>query len=141
MSNVFKSIKDIYVSAAMKHSKGRLRTQLLGMTDRQLEDYGFSRDALLQGISAWPWRVDSVADAIAAGTSLKAEGVSVAPVVAQIAPAKMSRRSIRKAEKELNSYSNRELAEMGVTRQSIKEVVRYGRPTIEGVFENHNRAA
>lgn len=125
----------------MNSSKSRLRTQLLGMSDRQLEDYGFSRDALLQGISAWPWRVDGVADAISAGTSLHAEGLTDAPVITQVAPAKISRKSIRKAVKELNSYSDRELAELGVTRQSIKEVVRYGRPAVEGVFENHKSAA
>ena len=141
MSNIFNNLKESFVSAAMKSSKSRLRVQLLGMSDRQLEDFGFSRDSLLQGITAWPWRLDSVADAVAAGTSLKAEGIAAAPTVTQIAPAKVSRKSIRQAVKELSSYSDRELAELGVTRQSIKEVVRYGRPAIEGVFQNNRSAA
>ena len=125
----------------MNSSKSRLRIQLLGMTDRQLEDFGFSRDSLQQGISAWPWRVDGVADAISAGTSLRAEGLTDAPVITQVAPTKVSRKNIRRAVNELNSYSDRELAELGVSRQSIKEVVRYGRPTVEGIFENHKSAA
>ncbi|MFT6878747.1 MAG: hypothetical protein ACI9XK_002746 [Granulosicoccus sp.] len=141
MNNIFTSLKESFVNAAMRHSKSRLRLQLLGMSDRQLLDFGFSRESLYEGISAWPWRLDGVADAVAAGTSLQTEGLTVAPEVTQIAPAKISRKSIRKAVNELNSYSDRELAELGVNRQSIKEVVRYGRPAIEGVFQNHKSAA
>ena len=141
MSNIFNNIKEAFVNAAMQNGKAKLRTQLLGMSDRQLDDYGFSRAALLSGVSAWPWRADSVADAVAAGTSLKAEGLAIAPQLTQVAPPKVSRKSIRKAVKELNSYSDRELAELGVARNSIKEVVRYGRPSVEGVFENRKSAA
>ena len=141
MNNTFNRLKDVFAKAAMKSSNSRLRHQLLNMSDRQLEDFSFSRELLLEGVSAWPWRANSVADAVASNTSLKAEGITIAPVVSQVAPVKLSRRSIRKAVKELNSYSDRELAELGVNRQSIKEVVRYGRPAVEGVFENHKSAA
>lgn len=141
MSNIFKKVKQVFLEAAMRSSKSRVRLQLLGMSDRQLNDYGFSRDALMEGISAWPWRTDGVADAVAVGSSLQAEGLTVVPAMTQVAPAKMSRSSIRKAVKELSAYSDRELAELGVTRQNIKEVVRYGRPSVEGVFENHRTAA
>jgi len=141
MSNIFKSLKEAFVAAATKSSHSRIRHQLLSMSDRQLEDYGFSRELLLKGIDTWPWRADSVADAIASNTSLKAEGITVAPVVSQVASPKVSRRSIRKAVKELSSYSDRELAELGVNRNSIKEVVEFGRPAVEGVFESHRSAA
>lgn len=141
MNNILTNLKESFVNAAMRSSKSRLRLQLLDMSDRQLEDFGFSRESLQAGISAWPWRLDGVADAVAAGTSLHAEGLTVAPIVTQVAPAKVSRKSIRKAVNELSSYSDRELAELGVSRQSIKEVVRYGRPAIEGVFQNHKSAA
>lgn len=125
----------------MDNSKSRLRQQLLGMSDRQLQDFGFSRAMLIEGVSAWPWRIDAVADAVSAGTDLKKEGLVAAPVVSQIAAPKVSRRKIRKAVKELNSYSDRELAELGVNRNNIEEVVRYGRPTVEGVFQNDRTAA
>ena len=111
------------------------------MSDRQLQDFGFSREMLIEGVSAWPWRIDTVADAVAAGTDLTKEGISVAPVVSQIATPKVSKRKIRKAVKELSSYSDRELAELGVSRNNIEEVVRYGRPTVEGVFQNNRTAA
>ena len=141
MSNVFSKLKNVLVKVAIANSQARLRQQLLSMSNRQLEDYGFSRQLLLEGDSAWPWRTDVVADAVAAGTSLKAEGVIVAPEVVQVAAPKVTKRSIRKAVKELNSYSDRELAELGVNRQSIEEVVRFGRPSVEGVFQNNRSAA
>ena len=141
MSNIFNNLKEVFVKVSMHNSKSRLRQQLLGMSDRQLQDFGFSRAMLIEGVSAWPWRIDTVADAVAAGTDLTKEGISVAPVVSQIAAPKVSRRKIRKAVKELNSYSDRELAELGVSRNNIEEVVRYGRPTVEGVFQNNRTAA
>ena len=97
MINVFNNLKKAFVSVAMHHSKSRLRLQLLGMSDRQLDDYGFSRSSLEQGISAWPWRADVVADAVAAGTSIQTEALTVAPAVTQVAPPKISRKSMRKA--------------------------------------------
>ena len=141
MSNIFNNLKEVFVKVSMHNSKSRLRQQLLGMSDRQLQDFGFSREMLIEGVSAWPWRIDTVADAVAAGTDLTKEGISVAPVVSQIAAPKVSKRKIRKAVKELSSYSDRELAELGVSRNNIEEVVRYGRPTVEGVFQNNRTAA
>ncbi len=141
MNNIFNNLKDVFVKVSMHNSKSRLRQQLLGMSDRQLQDFGFSREMLIEGVSAWPWRIDTVADAVAAGTDLTKEGISVAPVVSQIAAPKVSKRKIRKAVKELSSYSDRELAELGVSRNNIEEVVRYGRPTVEGVFQNNRTAA
>ncbi len=141
MSNIFNNLKEVFVKVSMHNSKSRLRQQLLGMSDRQLQDFGFSREMLIEGVSAWPWRIDTVADAVAAGTDLTKEGISVAPVVSQIATPKVSKRKIRKAVKELSSYSDRELAELGVSRNNIEEVVRYGRPTVEGVFQNNRTAA
>lgn len=141
MNNIFNSIKEVFVNIAMHHTKSRLRQQLLGMSDRQLQDFGFSRELIIEGVSAWPWRIDTVADAVSAGTDLRKEGLSVAPVVSQVAAPKASNRKIRKAVKELSSYSDRELAELGVSRNNIEEVVRYGRPTVEGVFQNNRTAA
>ena len=141
MNNIFNNLKDVFVKVSMHNSKSRLRQQLLGMSDRQLQDFGFSREMLIEGVAAWPWRIDTVADAVAAGTDLTKEGISIAPVVSQIAAPKVSKRKIRKAVKELSSYSDRELAELGVSRNNIEEVVRYGRPTVEGVFQKNRTAA
>ena len=98
------------------------------MSDRQLEDFGFSKALLLDGVKAWPWRTD--ADSSNALQS----------VVASAKP-EQSRRVVNQAINELSSYSDRELAELGVTRHGIEEAVRYGRPAVEGIFESHKHAA
>lgn len=35
----------------------RTRRYLIGLSDRSLEDMGFSRDPLAQGANAWPWHL------------------------------------------------------------------------------------
>jgi len=99
-----------------------------------------SKQLLLEGTSAWPWRLDSVADAVSTGNHAEAAGLKAAPQVSHIPP-KSNRRIIKKAVKELNGYSDRELAELGINRQGIEEAVRYGRPAVEGVFDNSKTAA
>ena len=42
---------------AREHAvRRRIRQHLRGLSDRQLEDMGFSRALLEQGSKAWPWR-------------------------------------------------------------------------------------
>ncbi len=36
----------------------RVRNRLLLMSDRKLEEMGFSLPLLLKGIEAWPWRLE-----------------------------------------------------------------------------------
>ena len=38
-------------------SRAKLRRQLLDMNERALEDIGYSRALLEQGVNAWPWRI------------------------------------------------------------------------------------
>lgn len=64
---------------AREHAvRRRVRQYLRGLTDRQLEDMGFSRALLEQGPKAWPWRVpaelDGGASLAAALRARKAEG-------------------------------------------------------------------
>ncbi len=40
--------------------RNRVRHELLMMNDRNLKDIGFSRELLEKGVSAWPWRVETV---------------------------------------------------------------------------------
>ena len=55
---------------AREHAvRRRVRQYLRGLTDRQLEDMGFSRALLEQGPKAWPWRVPAELDG---GASLAA---------------------------------------------------------------------
>lgn len=37
----------------------RARRELLNLNDRYLEDLGFSRELLEEGVNAWPWRVSA----------------------------------------------------------------------------------
>ncbi len=128
--SIFSTIKNAFVMASVHNGKVKARQELLRMSDRQLADFGFSRELLLEGVSAWPWREDSD-EMVAAQSSVN--GSAVKPSHA--------RQEIKQAVNELNSYSDRELAELGVTRHGIEEAVRYGRPAVEGVFESHKNAA
>ena len=38
------------------HGKAQALARLMELDPRYLEEYGFSLEALQQGISAWPWR-------------------------------------------------------------------------------------
>lgn len=92
-------------------ARARTRRILLDRSDRFLEDVGISRELLEAGVHAWPWRVDG----------------SVPPAE----PVRESRRGLRKAIRELNAYSDRELADLGLARADIPRAVLYGRPGID----------
>ena len=51
------SIKSLIQRAIVHFGRVRLRNHLLGCSDHVLEDIGFSRHLLEQGVDAWPWRV------------------------------------------------------------------------------------
>jgi len=140
MNKFFRSVKEVFVEAAMYSSQSKVRQQLLTMSDRQLEDYGFSKQLLLEGTSAWPWRLDSVADAVSTGNPQEGTSLKSAPKVTQVR-SRSNRKIIKKAVRELNAYSDRELAELGINRQGIEEAVRFGRPAVEGVEEASKTAA
>lgn len=110
--------------------KARAQQELLGMSDRQLEDCGFSKTLLLQGVHTYPWRAEAGANNLAHG----------APAAEAAQPTR-TRRAIRGAVKELSSYSDRELAELGITRNTIGEAVRYGRPMIDEGHGSYKHAA
>jgi uncharacterized protein YjiS (DUF1127 family) len=128
--NVLSKLKDNFIRASMHNGKLRARQELLRMSDRQLADFGFSKELLEEGVKAWPWRVPVDSD----------ETPQLAVVTSTAAPVQ-DERAIRQAIEELSAYSDRELAELGVTRNGIEEVVRYGRPAVEGVFESYRHAA
>ena len=88
-------------------ARERLRQELLGYSERRLEDMGFSSAKLMQGLSAWPWRIEEavVTDHVADITQINA-----------------------KAMEELEQYSDRELADLGISRSGIYDAVVNGRP-------------
>lgn len=87
----------------------KARKVLLKSSDRMLEDAGFSRDLLESGVKAWPWH---------------------APVVSLV-PLKFKQTGNVEAIRELHTYSDKELNDLGISRGSIPHVVMFGRDDID----------
>jgi uncharacterized protein YjiS (DUF1127 family) len=91
--------------------KARVNSWLLRMGPEWVENNGYSYEALRGGISKWPWRR--------------------APE--KVAEEKELKRIIR----ELKSYNDRELADIGIPRSGIEDAVRHGRPGYECDLEQN----
>ena len=128
------AISNKFSASAERRGRRMARTELLNMSDRQLNDFGVSRHLLIEGISAWPWREASAEE-------LTGEGLASIPAITNVRKSVIGTKDIEKAVKELSSFSDRELAELGVTHHSIEESVRYDRPAIEGTVEEQRHVA
>jgi hypothetical protein len=60
------------------------------------------------GVSAWPWRIDADDHAVRLAAS-----------------------RVKAAVRELESYSDNELADLGISRGAIKDAVLHGRPGVD----------
>ena len=91
---------------------GRAKTlgHLEGLSDRTLEDLGFSRTLMSQGVSAWPWKNDQLVNDQETFTDSN---------------------EINAAVEELQAYNDRDLADLGVSRGQIREAVIHGRKGID----------
>lgn len=96
-------LKDTLTFARHYPSRSRCRQQLLGMSDRHLQDIGVSRSKLEAGVSSWPW--------------------------AAVESAVITRRveKIHQAVTELNSYSDNDLQDLGLNRSTLAKAVRKGK--------------
>ena len=108
MSTLLQPIKSLAGDLGQFLSKRRDLKLLMKLDDRTLADINISRGLLEQGVKSWPWHVPQ-------------DGVAVASAA----------RGIRAAVKELDSYSDAELADLGISRGSITEAVLHGRPGID----------
>lgn len=117
MYKLFKKIARGYNQYMIHMGRERARQGLLGLNDRLLQDNGFSRELLEAGTQAWPWLMDA------------AQGASE--------PLNLKHLRREKAVSELESYSDRELLDLGIARGSIRQVVESGRP---GIDEHGNDA-
>lgn len=98
-------------------SRARVRELLLKSSDRMLADAGFSRELLESGVKAWPWH-------------------SPAPELAPLRFRQLGKVSAdtdphADAVHELQSISDKELSDLGISRGSIRQAVMYGRDDIE----------
>jgi uncharacterized protein YjiS (DUF1127 family) len=103
-------IKTLIKDTIHNFGRNRLRHQLLSSSDRILEDMGFSRELLLQGVSAWPWRIDGEMNEPRVYSTFNEH-----------------EKAVRQAIRELESYSDRELSDIGIVRCDIESIVRNSR--------------
>src|SRR5262245_34961780 len=97
--------------------RSRMRKDLLRLDARLLADAGYSRELLEAGIRAWPWRIPAEPAA-----SLGLLGPSRS----------LTEADYRAAVAELESYSDADLLDLGLTRGAIPDAVRNGRPGFPG---------
>jgi uncharacterized protein YjiS (DUF1127 family) len=126
---MFAKFKTQLIVFLTKAGRSRLRSRLLRLSDRQLNDMGFSRDLLENGLESWPWRP------LDAEVLLFDKKMQINDVHQSI---NQQEKEIRKAIDELNNYSDRELSDLGITRNSIEFVVRNGRPRLDEDPRNTN---
>lgn len=103
----FKKLFSAMVSSQELRGRRLVRDELLALPAHRLSDLGFDRASLISGVKAWPWRLED-------------EGF-VAPET-ESQPV-LTRREIRKAERELGAMSDRELFELGIARSDIHAAV------------------
>ena len=89
--------------------RSRAREVLLRSSDRMLEDAGFSRELLASGVEAWPWHTPALA----------------------LTPLDFKQVGNVAAMRELQTYSDKDLHDLGISRSSIPEAVMFGREGID----------
>jgi uncharacterized protein YjiS (DUF1127 family) len=105
-----KNLKNSLSSTIESYGRYKTLSYLNNLGDRTLDDLGFSRALLSQGVDAWPWRTDEVRNA---------------------ANRNQDSTSITAAIEELTAYNDAELADLGISRGQIREAVLNGRVGIE----------
>lgn len=74
-----KRVVNRLIEARERGVQRHVRQYLRGLSDRQLEDMGFSRELLEQGPQAWPWRAPVGASATSAwGHGRNRDGIAQA---------------------------------------------------------------
>lgn len=92
---------------------GRIRALgiLQSMDPDFLREHGYSPELLREGLAAWPWRMEQVAEA---------ERMPAAD-------------ADRLADQELNAYTDEQLDDLGISRSGIADAVRCGRPGTDDI--------
>ncbi len=95
------------------------RAYLLSIDDRLLEDAGFSRDLLLKGVKAWPWKTEEY-------------------LQNQELVKSYSQNDLDTAASTLRGFSDKDLRDLGIGRGEIRHVVQHGR---QGYDRDQNLSA
>jgi len=104
--SILNTLSDVVLAAFEKSGRRRALAELNTMSDRTLEDLGISRSLLSQGIQSWPWKSNMELNNVAAVSKSK---------------------EIKAAIKELQAYNDRDLADLGISRGEIVDIVMNGR--------------
>ena len=115
MSTLFDRLGTRYTEYMTHQGRYQARRVLLSQSNAVLEDLGISRHLLESGINAWPWQT----------TVEQPAPVAVTPSY------RYSRREQNRAIRELRALSDKELRDIGVSRGSIVDVVKNGRPGLD----------
>ncbi len=108
MSTLSTRLQSLSSDVALYLARRRDRKLLLALDDRTLADISISRELLTSGVKSWPWRLDADDHAVnlAAGR-------------------------FKSAVRELESYNDSELADLGISRGAIRDAVLHGRPGVD----------
>lgn len=106
----FKTIKNVLSSSIEASGRRKTLNYLNSLSDRTLDDLGFSRALLSQGVEGWPWRIEAIS-----GPTTNTQDTS----------------AIEAAIRELTAYNDAELADLGISRGEIREAVMNGRTGVD----------
>ena len=106
----FKTIKNALSSSIEAYGRRKTLNYLNTLSERTLDDLGFSRTLLSQGVEGWPWRTEVIS-----GPTTNAQDTS----------------AIEAAIRELTAYNDAELADLGISRGEIREAVMNGRAGVD----------
>jgi len=122
----FKSIGRRFLQSMEERAAVRVFEQIQHVDEAVLIQAGISPELLQQGPVAYPWRKEK-------DTLSRQKPVVNLPVSDEAA--------IRLGIRELSACSDSELHDLGITRGSIADVVRHGRPDVERLSGNQGRHA
>ena len=98
MKQAARVIFEIVVKFFERSAHQRVARELLTLTDKQLDDIGFSRQKLYKGAAGYPWRLDTATEASAAEIVATAAATETAEVVeTEATPPVMSAKADRTA--------------------------------------------
>jgi uncharacterized protein YjiS (DUF1127 family) len=117
MSTLSTRLQSLSSDVGLYLARRRDRKLLLALDDRTLSDISISRELLDHGVKAWPWKLDSDEHL-----------------------ARLTSASLDKAIRELESYSDIELADLGIARGSIRDAVLHGRPGLDAPVNDNDLA-
>ncbi len=113
MSRLLKKIGQGFNNHMIKTGRQKARLVLLDQSDRTLKDLGMSRELLEKGNAYWPWQSSEDQPVPVRNAKKAAHGDEATAI------------------RTLKAFSDRELRDIGISRGSIVDSVRNGRPGIE----------